>query len=120
MDKISHEDMKALLKTAGASIRTLTAEKADLEAKVASYEREDEIRDIVTTMRDKRMVDDEDVADKVAELRTRQDLPVVKEAVNLAAVGTDIGVLGDDPSGGVDSRSALETFIMTGEDPRNT
>ena len=117
MDKISQEDARALLKTAGSTIRTLTGHVRALTEKVASHEREDRIRDIANEMEQKALVPEMDYDEKVASLRQASDLNVTAEAVKMASPqGFSMGSVADDVLGG-DAASALTTFIMTGDSP---
>jgi len=117
MEKISQEDARALLKTAGSTIRTLTAEVRALREKVASHDREDRIRSIATEMEQKQLAPEMDFEEKMAALRQAGDLNVTAEAVKLASPqGFHLGHVADDVLGS-DAESALTTFIMTGDSP---
>jgi hypothetical protein len=117
MEKISQEDARALLKTAGSTIRTLAGEVHELREKIASHNREDRIRGIAQEMEQKQLAPEMDFDEKVAALRTAGDLNVTAEAVKLASPqGFNFGEVSDVPSGS-DATSALTTFIMTGDSP---
>jgi hypothetical protein len=115
MRKISSQDAKALLKTAGAAIRAVTEENAALREKVASYERHVRVEKIARDMEDKGLNTDLDFNQKVAALAHAQNLDVTEEAIKMAAPqGRVFGDVGEVPGQGV---SSFETYIMTGEDP---
>lgn len=117
MEKISQEDARALLKTAGSTIRTLAGEVRNLREKVASYERENRIRGIAQEMEQKQLAPEMSFEEKMASLRQARDLNVTAEAVKLASPqGFSLGSVSDTPSVG-DAESALTTFIMTGDSP---
>jgi hypothetical protein len=117
MEKISQNDARALLKTAGSTIRTLTGEVRNLREKIASFERENRIRSIAQEMEQKQLASDMSYEEKVASLRQARDLNVTAEAVKLASPqGFTLGRVSDTPSLG-DAESALTTFIMTGDSP---
>ena len=115
MKKISSQDAKALLKTAGAAILEVTRENAELREKVASYERHVRVEKIARDMEEKGLSTDLDFQQKVAALNQAQNLDVTEEAIKLAAPqGHVLGDVGDAPGQGT---SAFESYIMTGEDP---
>jgi hypothetical protein len=115
MNKISSQDAKALLKTAGAAILEVTQENAELREKVAAYERHTRVEKIARDMEEKGLNPDLDFGQKVAALSYAQNLDVTEEAIKMAAPqGRVLGDVGDVPGQGP---SSFETYIMTGEDP---
>jgi len=119
MDKISHQQVQALLKQAGASIRTLTQKYSGALKKVAEFEREDRMRKIAAEMETKHLNADLTYEEKLAQLRTAKDLNVTEEAVKLASPqGIKLGESVDgEGNGGSDAKGALETFIFQGDAP---
>ena len=116
MQKINSQDVKSLLKTAGAAIRSLKKENGVLNTKLAARQREDRVVKIARDMEEKGLSTDMDFEEKVASVRNAKNLDVTEEAVKMAAPqGRRIGGLGEVDSPG--SASALESYIMTGEDP---
>jgi hypothetical protein len=113
--KISSRDAAALLKQAGVGIRTLMKENQDLKEKLASRDRDDRILKLAREMEEKNLSQDLTLEEKVASLRQADDLEVTEKAIKLAAPqGRVFGDLSDQPGQG--NVSALENFIMTGDD----
>jgi len=113
MNKISSKDAAALLKQAGAAIRTLHANCQDLQEKLAQQERDMRIVKIARDMETKGLSSELSLAEKVAHLRKVQNLDVTEEAIKIAAPQTGgFGSLGDVPGAG---QHPFETFISTGE-----
>jgi hypothetical protein len=114
MKKISSQDAKALLKTAGAAIRAVTEENISLREKLASYERHSRVEKIARDMEEKGLNPDLDFQQKVAALSQARNLDVTEEAIKMAAPqGRVLGDIGDVPGQGT---SSFEAYIMTGED----
>ena len=117
MQKISSQDASALLKQAGSAIRALVKENGSLKEKISSKEREDRVVKIARDMEEKDLSPDLDLDEKIAAIRQADNLDVTEEAIKLAAPQSSIiGGTGELPGGG--GSSALEHFILTGEDPR--
>ena len=118
MNKISSKDAASLLKQAGAAIRHVSKENGDLKAKLSAYERDARVVKIAQEMEEKGLQSDLNLEQKIAAIRTSKNLDVTQEAVKLAAPQSRIfGRLDDDSPTGTSSQSALESYIMTGEDP---
>ena len=118
MNKISSNDAASILKQAGAAIRELTSERDQALAKVAAYEKNQRVLKIAKDMEDKGLSSDLSFEEKVAAIDKSQSLDVTEEAVKLAAPQSQLfGHAEDRPSSGGDSGSALETYILSGEDP---
>lgn len=117
MNKISHQQVQTLLKTASTTIRALQSEKDDLQAKVAGFEKKERAEKIAADMEEKGLHADLSFSEKVAHLLDGErvkDLTVAEEAVKMAA--PNVGVLGsvtDQPGSGL---SPFELYIATGEE----
>jgi hypothetical protein len=117
MQKISSKDASALLKQAGQAILDITKENLELHHKLAARDREDRVVKIARDLEEKGLSSDLTFEEKVAAVRDAKDLNVTEEAVKMAAPqGNIIGDLSDAPGSG--GGTALEHFILTGEDPR--
>jgi hypothetical protein len=115
MQKISSRDAAALLKQAGAAIRTLVKEKVELQEKLATQKRDQRIVKIAREMEQKGLSSELSLAEKVATLKKASNLEVTEQAVKLAAPqGRAFGVVSEVPGGG---QHPFESFIMTGDDP---
>jgi len=115
MQKISSRDAAALLKQAGAAIRTLVKEKVELQEKLATQKRDQRIVKIAREMEQKGLSSELSLAEKVATLKKASNLEVTEQAVKLAAPqGRAFGVVSEVPGGGL---HPFESFIMTGDDP---
>jgi len=119
VEKISHGEVQALLKQAGAAIRDLVQNSATLQEKVAFYESEDRIRGIAQSMEEKNLSADLSFEEKLAALRTAKNIEATEEAVKMASPqGFHIGNAAEGPSvSDGDSRAALEMFITSGDSP---
>lgn len=121
LEKISSQKVQALLKQAGASIRTLSEENRELREKLANREREDRIVKVAKEMEDKGLNDEFDFEQKVAALRSAQDLEATERAVQMTSPqGVKLASAGDMAGGGAgsdNSKAALEMFIATGDAP---
>lgn len=116
MNKISSKDASALLKQAGAAIRSLSKERDNLREKVASFEKQGRVVKIAREMEDKGLQSEMSFEEKVAALDKAENLQVTEEAVKLAAPQNRIlARLSDEPGEG--ASSAFEQFILTGETP---
>lgn len=116
MQKISSRDASALLKQAGSAIRDLTTENTSLREKLAQQVRDVRIVKMAREMEEKGLMDETDLAEKVAHLQKVPDLNVTEEAIKLAAPqSSGFGGLGEDDVGGA---HPFETYVATGEDPR--
>jgi len=114
MNKISSNDASALLKQAGAAIRSLTGERDQLREKLAAKEKGERIEKIARDMEEKGLQPELSYEEKRAALARAEDLKVTEEAVKLAAPQNRIlGNLSDQPGDG--ATSAFENFILTGE-----
>ena len=92
MLKISSEEVSAVSARGAIAIRTLTqkvasleVEKAGLLEKVAEHEREKEINAIASDMEEKGLNADLTLDEKIAHIRTSEDLNRVREAVKMAS-----------------------------------
>jgi hypothetical protein len=120
MNKISSRDAASLLKQAGAAIRHVSKERDEALAKVAAYERDARVVKIAHEMEEKGLSSDLNFEQKVAAIKTSPSLDVTQEAIKLAAPQSRIfgQPAEDQPSSGTgSSQSALEHYVMTGEDP---
>ena len=116
MNKISSKDASALLKQAGAAIRSLTKDREELREKLAEHEKSARVAKLAREMEDKGLQADLTFEEKVAALQKAKDLEVTEEAIKLAAPQNQVfGRLSDEPGQG--ASSAFESFIMTGEEP---
>lgn len=117
MEKISHEKVAELLADAASALRAVTAQRDELQQKLAMIERRQEAEKVAHEMQDKglsnepfhKLVDD---LEKMAETGKLHD---VKNAV--ALVGPDMGaklasINNDIPRHG--GGSELESFILSG------
>jgi len=113
MQKISSKDAAALLKQAGAAIRTLNAENQKLQEKLATQEKDARVVKIARDMEEKGLSPELDLTAKVAQLRKAENLDVTEEAVKLAAPqGLNLGDVSDTPGTG---EHPFVTFIQTGD-----
>jgi hypothetical protein len=113
MQKISSNDAAALLKQAGAAIRTLSKQNQELKDKLAAQERDARVVKIAREMEEKGLSPELDLTQKVAQLRKANNLDVTEEAVKLAAPqGVSLGDVSDTPGTG---EHPFVTFIQTGE-----
>jgi len=116
MNKVSSTDAASLLHTMAASLRKVAQERDTLQEKVASYERTERCVKIARDMDEKGLHADLSFEEKVASVQKSQNLDATEEAVKMAAPqGHILGNLGEDQPGV--GMSALETYIITGEDP---
>ena len=114
MQKISSKDAAALLKQAGATIRSLAKENQDLAEKLAQQDRDMRVVKIARDMEAKGLSQELTLAEKVAHLRKAKNLDVTEEAIKLAAPQTGgFGGVSEVPGS---SRHPFETFIESGED----
>jgi hypothetical protein len=114
-EKISSKDAAALLKQAGAAIRTLHEKNQELKEKLATRNREDRVEKIAREMEEKGLSPELDLDEKVASLQKAQNLDVTEEAVKMAAPQGAHFDLSEEPGQG---QHPFETYIVTGEDPR--
>jgi hypothetical protein len=115
MNKIGMQEAKALLKHAGASIRSLVEENKSLVEKVASFQKKERIEKIAREMEVKNLSSEMTFEEKVAALSTAKNLDVKEEAIKMATPqGFSFGSVGDKPSS---NTNAFEAFIVSGEDP---
>jgi uncharacterized protein YacL len=113
MQKVSSRDAAALLKQAGAAIRSLVKEKSQLQVKLAAQIRDQRVVKIAREMEEKGLSSEYNLAEKVAHLRKAPNLDVTEQAVKLAAPqGRAFGVVSEVPGNG---QHAFESFILTGE-----
>jgi hypothetical protein len=114
MNKISSQDVQALLKTAAMTVRVQDEEIVSLREKVASFEKKDRMVKIAREMEEKGLHAELNFDEKLAHLREAQDLSITEEAVKMAS--PQHGVLGsvsDKPgSGGL---HPFEQYLSTGE-----
>lgn len=112
---IGIDKAQGLLKTAGATIRTLGEENDALKAKVAQYEKRERAEKIARDMDEKGLEADRSFEEKVAGLLD-SDLDVAEQAVKMASSGSNLfGTPSEDTPSGADAKTAFETFIATGE-----
>ena len=124
LEKISSQQVQALLKQAGTSIRSLTDENQNLKEKLATWVREDRIVKVAQEMDEKGLNNELDFEQKVAALRTADDLEATERAVQMTTPqGVKLASASDtiDGGGGMEpgnqSKAALEMFIATGDAP---
>ena len=117
LNKISSQDASSLLKTAGATIRTLKQECDRLKAENDAFRKEARVKDIARSMEEKGLNSELSTEEKVAQLREAPNLDVIEEAVKIASKqSVGIGSVtrdGEGPGGG--GLSPFEQFILTGE-----
>ena len=118
MNKISSKDAAALLKQAATGIRSVVKENSELREKLANHETTERVEKLARDMEAKGLSPELAFEEKVAALREAENLDVTEEAVKLATpqVGVELGLPSEDVPGA--SVNALETYILTGEDPR--
>lgn len=116
MNKISHQQVQSLLKTASTTIRGLQSENSDLKSKVASFEKRARAEKIAAEMEDKGLHADLSYQEKVAHLlQGAPNLDVTEAAVKMASPqNTVLGSITDMPGNG---SHAFEQYILTGEAP---
>jgi len=113
MQKISSNDAAALLKQAGTAIRDLTRENLELKGKLEKNAHDARVVKLAREMEEKGLMDQFNLAEKVAHLRKVPNLEVTAEAVKLAAPqGQGFGGVGEVPGVG---EHPFITFINTGE-----
>lgn len=122
MRKIAAEDAFAVLSEVPATlracdqrIRTLETENVGLREKVASYETRDQVEKIAQLMEEKGIDNGMDLDEKRAMLLEKAaagQLPIVKQAVELAARGNPLGELGERPPIG----GSLMGYLLGQED----
>jgi len=113
MQKISSKDAAALLKQAGAAIRTLTSENAKLLEELDGIRRDQRIDKIAEDMEDKGLNQELTREQKIASLR-EANLDVAEEAIKMAAPQSNFfGHVSEDELGG--GAHPFETYIITGE-----
>ena len=114
MDKISSKDASALLKQAASAIRHVSLK--NLESELGTIKEAHRVAELAREMEEKGLSQDLTFEEKVASLkRDGVNLDVTEEAIKLAAPqGNFLGAPDDDELGG-SGKSALESFILTGE-----
>ena len=108
------EPTAVLLKQASATVRALTQDRDQLATQLAILEKKSQAQKIASEMRDRGLIADTDVPEKVAELQERDNLEVVEEALNLSAPEelAKIASVGDSPSAAA-GVSELESYVMS-------
>ena len=99
-------------------VEGLREKNAELEAKVASYERGEQARKLATAMEEKGLNADMTFDEKVASISSYEDLDAIDTAIKMAGSG-NIGlpkVTQDIPGRGGDSKSSLHSFFVHGAD----
>jgi hypothetical protein len=106
------------LRKLASRVQELERDNQQLQAKVASYERADRIRDIASVMEDRGLNIELTFEEKVASLAACADLDRVEEAVKMASSGSlNLPSVTDDdsvPGHRVDSASGFAQFCLTG------
>jgi hypothetical protein len=108
-------DREVLQKTA-SFIEAQDAEISTLREKVASYQRVDQCRNLVSLMVDKGIVS-EDAADvEIKKLASsNENLEDIKKVVTMMAKQASPWVQSDNPSSGMDAVARRDAYLMSGE-----
>jgi len=119
MQKVSSSDAAALLKTAGATIRTLVEKNAELQQELNDRTHHERVVKIAQQMEEKGLDSDKDLNQKIAGLKKAKNLDATEEAIKMAAPQGNFFGNPDDavPGGGADP---FVHFIQTGEDIRGS
>lgn len=122
MSTLGQSAVQKLLRESAAAIRTLKGQMektasahAELEEKLARYERQDKAAQIVALM-DKKGLGDPGIPyqTKVASLANSDtDLDSTLQAVSLASPNLSFASVGTRPGTGVSSEDALDGFLLT-------
>ncbi len=108
MDKISHAQISQAIKTAAASLRTISVENAELKEKVAHYERKERAEGLANQMDDKGLQPELSFQEKVAGLLKRDNLDAVEEAINMSAPQTKLASVHEEGRVTVEGGSEIE------------
>ena len=122
---LSASDISAVSARGATTIRELTGKVASLTverdealAKVASMERARDIESIAREMEERGFESGLSFDEKVASLSTREDLTSVREAMKIATGGVRIASINPDESAGGSSKDAayarFEAFCLGG------
>lgn len=106
-------EVGTLLKTAAATLRTVTHERDAALTKLATVQKKDKAEKLASQMVERGMISHSDVQQKTAELIERDNLDVIEEALNLSAPEelAKIAQVGEEPSGaGMDP---LTAFVLS-------
>ncbi len=106
---------KQLLKVASETVATLGKDNEELRMKLAEYEHRERARSIAQEMEEKGLSADQTMDEKIASILSHEDMSVVGEAVKLASHVNVLGSPSERASNGVNSKEALEAFVLTGE-----
>ena len=112
---ISDPNAEEVLAAVPATLRALRAQNTALLTKLASYERQKQAEEIVTSM-ERRGLGDSSVPlnKRVSDLLSSQkDLDVVKEAVALATPDMSFASISYRPD--VDNRTSLDSYLLEGD-----
>lgn len=108
-----NESTVVLLKQSAASLRALATQNEELETKLAAREKQDKAESIASQMRDRGLLADSDMSEKVSELKERDNLDVIEAALDLSAPDdlAKIASIGESPAAG--GMSDLEAYVMS-------
>ena len=97
--------------------RSLAQENAELQAKVASFERADAARSIAATMEQKGLLPGQTFNEKVASILAHENLDDVRRAVGLSVDGGGIKLaeVASVPDASSDPQDQFIHFCVTGE-----
>lgn len=120
-EKLASEHVSAVAARGASIIRELTsdnerlhAENLQLRDKVASMERDGEIRKLASEMEEKGLNANLSFEEKVAHIQGYTDLSQVQEAVKMASAGhIRLASVTDEPGRG--STDSLTSFCLSGE-----
>ena len=106
-----------LLKTAAATLRTLSAENTELQKTASLYQRRLAAEQVVQLMIDRGIVPAERALEKVANLAgSQEDLDVLRQSIQLRTPDMGFAKVASDHDGfrGRNAAEQLEDFLLTG------
>lgn len=100
MNKLSSTKVAEVLAQVPIALRAQQEKIAELQEKVASYEKRDRVTKIASAMQSKNLDPETSYEEKVSSLMGRDDLDVYEKAIDLSAPQIKVASLSDDPSSG--------------------
>ncbi len=112
MNKLSSTKVAEVLAQVPTVLRAQQETIAELQEKVASYEKRDRAIKIASAMQTKNLSPDTSYDEKVAALMERTDLDVYEKAIDLSAPQIKLVALSDHPGNAANAEDAFLAGLM--------
>lgn len=112
MNKLSSTKVAEVLSQVPLALRAQQEKIAELQEKIAHYEKRDRVVKIASAMQAKNLDPETSMDEKIESLMGHNDLDVYEKAIDLAAPQIKVASLSDRPSNGASAEDAFAAGLL--------